>query len=114
MLNEYLEQKEKKSSVLLTSPTESEKLKRSLMNTFADRFCIKVRQYSLRAQLIAIYNSITRLLDNFPNTRANHFVFGEPNERRQYLSLMSEHLIDKGDDSLAAKKYTERRWLENL
>lgn len=105
MLNEYLKQKEIKSQILSTSPLEMENLKRSLMSTFADRFTQKVAQYSLRAQLISIYNSLNRLLENFPNTRANHFVFGEPNETRQYLTQMSNEYIDKNDNDLKAKRF---------
>ncbi len=81
MLNEFVKQKESKG-LLLSNPNEMEKLKRSLMNDFADKFSQRVWHYSLRAQLITLYYSITKLLENFPNTRNNHFVFGEPYEKQ--------------------------------
>ena len=104
MLNEYLQQKSVKSAVL-SNPNEMEKLKRSLMTTFANRLSHKVRIYSLRAQLIAIYNSIIRVLSNFPSTRANHFVFGEANERRQQMMTQMNEDIYSDNEKMKAKKY---------
>ena len=107
MLNDFLNQKAIKSAVLASSPAEMERLKRTIMNTFASRFGEKVQQYSLRAQLIAIYNSIIRLLGRFPSTRANHFVMGEPNERRLQLTQMNpvDDFDNKDNDEAKSKKY---------
>lgn len=82
MLNDFIKQKETKA-LIMSNPIEMEKLKRSLMNDYANKFNLRVIQYSLRAQLIALYYSISKILENFPNTRDNHFVFGEPYEKRQ-------------------------------
>ena len=81
MLNEYIKQKETKM-LAISNPSEQEKLKRSLMNVYVDRLTRRVVQYSLRSQLIALYYSVTKLLENFPNTRDNHFVFGQAYEKR--------------------------------
>jgi hypothetical protein len=81
MLNEYIKQKESKG-LLLSNPIEMEKLKRNLMNTYANRLNTRTMQYSLRSQLISLYFSVSKLLENFPNTRDNHFVFGEPFEKQ--------------------------------
>lgn len=81
MLNEFIKQKEAKS-MILSNASEMEKLKRSLINTYVNGLNKKILQYSLRAQLIALYHSLMKILENFPHTRDNHFVFGEPFERR--------------------------------
>ena len=81
MLNEFIKQREQKG-LLLTNPIEMEKLKRNLMNEYANKLNVRILQYSLRSQLITLYYSIAKMLENFPSTRDNHFVFGEPNEKR--------------------------------
>ena len=81
MLNNYIQQKQTKA-LILSNPSEMEKLKRNLMNDFVAHFSRRISQYSMRSQLITLYYSITKLLENFPNTRNNHFVFGEPYEKR--------------------------------
>ena len=81
MLNEYIRQKEVKG-LILSNPNEMMKLKRNLLNDFATKFNRRIVHYSLRAQLIMLYYSITKILENFPNTRDNHFVFGEAYEKR--------------------------------
>lgn len=106
MLNEYLQQKSIKSAVL-SNPNEMEKLKRTIMTTFVNRFSQKVKIYSLRAQLIAIYNSIIRVLSNFPSTRAHHFVFGEANERRQQMMSQMNEEIYSDNEKLKSKKEDE-------
>ena len=81
MLNNFIQLKEK-ISFKLSNPIEMEKFKRRLINDFISKFSKRAYQYSLRAQLITLYYSITKILESFPNTRENHFVFGDPNERR--------------------------------
>lgn len=99
MLNDFIKNRETKG-LLLSNPLESEKLKRNLMNNFANKFSERVIQYSLRAQLITLYYSITKILENFPNTRDNHFVFGEPNEKR---NLISNRKLENNDESSEKK-----------
>jgi hypothetical protein len=86
MLNNYLKQKETRG-LILTNPNEMEKLKRKIMNEFITRFSKRAFQYSLRAQLITLYYSISKILESFPNTREKHFVFGDPYEKRQATTL---------------------------
>ena len=81
--------------MMLSNPSEMEKLKRNLMNTFAGRFGLRVQQFSLRSQLILLYYSITKILENFPNTRDNHFYFGEPYEKRNQLALATAKLLEQ-------------------
>jgi hypothetical protein len=95
MLNEFIKQKETKG-MMLSNPTEMEKLKRSLMNTYANRFGLRAEQVSLRAQLILLYYSITKLLENFPSTRDNHFYFGEPYEKRDQQALATAKALEQG------------------
>jgi hypothetical protein len=76
-----------------------EKLKRNLMNVYADSFGQRVIQYSLRAQLISLYYSITKLLENFPNTRDNHFIFGEPYEKRNQMALANAKALEQGGEA---------------
>ena len=42
---------------------------RKLIAEFCWKLQIRVNQYSLRSQIIAYYNSILKLLDQFPNVR---------------------------------------------
>jgi hypothetical protein len=82
LINDFIRQKQQKGNLILSNPNEMEKLKRKLFNDFASRFTMRICQYSMRTQLIALYYSISKLLENFPNTRENHFVFGEAFEKR--------------------------------
>lgn len=99
MLNEFLKQREIKGQ-LLSNPVEMEKLKRNLMNEYANKMNTRIVQYSLRSQLLLLYYSITKLLENFPNTRDNHFVFGEPHEKRtqQTTSKQAEFDAANGEE----------------
>jgi hypothetical protein len=93
MLNEFIKQRELKGQ-LLTNPVEMEKLKRNLMNEYANKLNVRIVQYSLRSQLIVLYYSITKMLENFPNTRDNHFIFGEPNEKRTQQTTSKQAEFD--------------------
>jgi hypothetical protein len=64
-----------------------EKLKRNLMDDYANKFTNRILQHSLRSQMIALYYSITKILENFPNTRDNHFIFGEPYEKQKIEAI---------------------------
>lgn len=93
MLNEFIKQKESKG-LMLSNPAEMEKLKRNLMNVFADQFGQRVEQFSLRSQLIQLYYSVTKILENFPNTRDNHFFFGAPYEKRDQMALATAKALE--------------------
>ncbi|KAK6176827.1 hypothetical protein SNE40_015054 [Patella caerulea] len=81
MLNEFVNKKQQ-MGVQLKNPDELEKLKRRLISTFCDRFNLRVAQYSLRGQLIQYYQSILKLLEEFPNIRDTYFMIGEVNEKK--------------------------------
>ena len=83
MLNEYIRQKETRGKALMASSHEMDRFKRSLMSSYASKLGERVVQYSLRSQLITIYYALTKMLNNFPSTRDNHFVFGEPYEKQK-------------------------------
>ena len=87
MHNDFIKMREKKAHVLSSNQTEMEKLKRNLMNEYANRFNQRVMHNSLRSQLIILFYSIARLLENFPNTRDSHFCFGEPHEKRPQTKI---------------------------
>lgn len=94
MLNEFIKQRETKG-LMLSNPVEMEKLKRNLMNDYANNLNKRIVQYSLRSQLITLYYSITKILEHFPNTRDNHFVFGEPYEKRSQLTPKTSEFEDQ-------------------
>jgi hypothetical protein len=75
MLNDYLKHKEAKLHIL--NSNEMEKIKGDLIRTYTDRLNTQVIQHSLRSQLLMLFYSITKVLENFPNTRKNYFMFGE-------------------------------------
>ncbi|KAK3588936.1 hypothetical protein CHS0354_023696 [Potamilus streckersoni] len=81
MLNEYIDKKNMMGSVL-RNPEEAEKLKRSLISQFCYQFNLRMAQYSLRAQLLAYYNSILNIMEDFPNVRDTYFMMGESNEKK--------------------------------
>ena len=86
MFNNYIRTREKKSQIL-QNPVEMEKLKRQLINEYANNYNDRVVHNSLRSQLIVLFYSIAKLLESFPATRDNHFIFGEPHETRQFTKL---------------------------
>ena len=117
MLNNYLQIKEKKA-LILSNAVEMEKFKRKLINEFIQKFSKRAFQCSLRAQLITLYYSITKILESFPNTRENHFVFGEPNERRIAAALKEANanttnsvpiLVDEYADELKPDPHTFKK-----
>ena len=58
-----------------------------------------------RTQLIALYYSITKLLENFPNTRENHFVFGEPFEKRNQKTSPKASISSATHDESSTEKH---------
>ncbi|PIK38490.1 hypothetical protein BSL78_24687 [Apostichopus japonicus] len=81
MLNQFLNKKTTMGTIL-KNPEEAEKLKKSLIVEFCQRFHTRICQYSLRGQIIAYLNCILVLLKDFPAVRKNHFVIGQPNEKK--------------------------------
>ncbi|XP_048257717.1 uncharacterized protein LOC124151794 isoform X2 [Haliotis rufescens] len=81
MLNDYIQKKQQMGTVL-RNPEEQEKLKRRLISEYCMNFSQRVSQYSLRGQIIAYYNSVLRLLEDFPAVRDTYFMRGEVNEKK--------------------------------
>ncbi|XP_078341998.1 uncharacterized protein LOC111108050 isoform X2 [Crassostrea virginica] len=82
MLNDFVKKRNEMRHVLMNQE-ESKKVKRHLIREFCYRFNQRMTQYSLRGQLIAYYNSILRLLKDFPNIRKTYFMIGDPYEKKQ-------------------------------
>ncbi|KAJ8047612.1 hypothetical protein HOLleu_06654 [Holothuria leucospilota] len=81
MLNHFLNKKTTMGTIL-KNPEEVEKLKKTLIVEFCQRFHTRICQYSLRGQIIAYLNSILVLLEDFPAVQKSHFVIGLPNEKK--------------------------------
>lgn len=86
MFNSFLKIRENKAHIL-SNQVEMEKLKRQLINEYANNYNSRVIHNSLRSQLIIIFYSISKLLESFPATRDSHFFFGESHETRQFNKL---------------------------
>ncbi|XP_033105563.1 uncharacterized protein LOC117107864 [Anneissia japonica] len=100
MLNNYLNKKASMATVL-KNQEEVEKLKRTLIGEFCQRFMRRISQYSLRAQIIAYLNTIEDLLEGFPSLRNSHFMVGMPGEKKTKL--------DDKDGLLADPRTIKRR-----
>ena len=81
MLNEFIKRKEQMGTVL-RNPDKIEELKRMMITDYCHRFHTCITQYSLRSQILAVYNSILRLLRGFPEIFDKYFMLGEPNEKK--------------------------------
>ncbi|CAH2252244.1 Hypothetical predicted protein [Pelobates cultripes] len=75
MLNTFLQKKEALGTVMRNSE-EVEKLKRELITEYCQKLHRRASIYSLRGQIIAYFNSINNLLDEFPIFRKTYFVTG--------------------------------------
>ncbi|KAJ7341823.1 hypothetical protein JRQ81_007119 [Phrynocephalus forsythii] len=81
MLNTFIEKKQILGS-RMQNPEEAEKVKRELIIDYCHRMSHRISQYSLRSQIIAYYNSIKAMLDDFPSVRAKYFIIGLPQEKK--------------------------------
>jgi hypothetical protein len=81
MLNEFCKRKEQLGSVLRNAE-KMEETKRTLIHDYCYRLQLRLGQYSLRSQLLATYNSILRLLTDFPDVLEKFFMLGEPQEKK--------------------------------
>ncbi|GFS24937.1 coiled-coil domain-containing protein 162-like, partial [Elysia marginata] len=81
MLNDFVAKKQQSGSLMRNSE-ELEKVKRTLISQFCERFHVRLSQASMRGQLLAYYNSIFNLLEGFPSVRETYFVMGEVNEKK--------------------------------
>ncbi|KAL8592207.1 hypothetical protein ACOMHN_030882 [Nucella lapillus] len=81
MLNDFVSKKQIVGSVL-KNPEELEKLKRKLISEFCERFHIRMAHTSMRAQILAYYDSILSLLEEFPSIKDTYFMLGTANEKK--------------------------------
>ncbi|XP_076468617.1 uncharacterized protein LOC143299362 isoform X2 [Babylonia areolata] len=81
MLNDFVSKKQTMGSVL-KNPDELEKLKRKFISEFCERFYIRMAHTSMRAQILAYYNSILSLLEDFPSIKDTYFMEGMVNEKK--------------------------------
>ena len=66
---------------------------------FLDRFSAQISQYSVRAQIVAYYFSLSSLLDDVPSVRQSHFMIGRAGEPKVSL--------DSGADLCPDPRYTQ-------
>uniref|UniRef100_UPI00398EB9BA uncharacterized protein isoform X2 n=1 Tax=Pristiophorus japonicus TaxID=55135 RepID=UPI00398EB9BA len=81
MLNQFL-RKKSIAGAIMKNPEEVEKIKRELILDYCHKFNERMSQCSLRGQIIAHYNSLLGLLQDFPTTRKTYFVLGQPQEKK--------------------------------
>ncbi|XP_062980874.1 coiled-coil domain-containing protein 162-like [Elgaria multicarinata webbii] len=81
MLNTFIQKKQILGS-RMQNPDEVEKVKREVIVEYCQKISHRISQYSLRSQIIAYYNSIKAMLDDFPSIRAKYFIIGSPQEKK--------------------------------
>ncbi|XP_078256203.1 coiled-coil domain containing 162 [Rhinoraja longicauda] len=81
MLNLFLQKKNAAGSIM-KNPVEMEKIKRELICDYCHRVSERMSQCSLRGQIIAYYNSLLGLLQDFPTICQTYFVLGQPQEKK--------------------------------
>ncbi|KAM6460286.1 uncharacterized protein PHA67_008900 isoform 3-T4 [Liasis olivaceus] len=82
MLNTFIQKKQILGS-RIQNPDEAEKVKREVIVEYCHRMNHRMSQYSLRSQIIAYYNSIKAMLDDFPRVRTKYFTIGLPQEKKE-------------------------------
>ncbi|KAK2144748.1 hypothetical protein LSH36_734g02004 [Paralvinella palmiformis] len=93
MLNEFVAKKAQMETIL-RNPQEMAKLKRNLLLEYCTQLQNRVGHYSLRSQIIAYYNSVLSLLEDFPLIRDNYFTLGQMNEKKSIEDTMKGLEID--------------------
>ncbi|XP_061479532.1 uncharacterized protein LOC133383234 isoform X2 [Rhineura floridana] len=81
MLNTFI-QKKQILGTRMQNPDEVEKVKREVIVEYCHKMNHRISQYSLRSQIIAYYNSLKAMLDDFPSVRDKHFIIGLPQEKK--------------------------------
>ncbi|XP_039207102.1 uncharacterized protein LOC120311541 isoform X2 [Crotalus tigris] len=81
MLNTFIQKKQILGS-RIQNPDEAEKVKREVIAEYCQRLNHRMSQYSLRSQIIAYYNSIKAMLDDFPRVKNKYFTIGLPQEKK--------------------------------
>ncbi|KAI1895743.1 hypothetical protein AGOR_G00109630 [Albula goreensis] len=81
MLNAFVKKKEIMGTVM-KNPDEVEKIKRELILEFSQKFSTRMSQYCIRAEIVALYHSLTTLLEDLPSIRHSHFMQGGAYEQK--------------------------------
>ncbi|XP_026522286.1 uncharacterized protein LOC113411444 [Notechis scutatus] len=81
MLNTFIQKKQILES-RVQNPDEAAKVKREVIAEYCHRLTHRMSQYSLRSQIIAYYNSIKAMLDDFPKVKNKYFAIGLPQEKK--------------------------------
>ncbi|XP_053237610.1 uncharacterized protein LOC128410420 isoform X11 [Podarcis raffonei] len=81
MLNTFI-QKKQILGTRMQNPEEVEKVKREVIVEYCHKMNHRISQYSLRSQIIAYYNSLKSMLDDFPSVRDKYFMIGLPQEKK--------------------------------
>ncbi|XP_062825081.1 uncharacterized protein ccdc162 isoform X2 [Anolis carolinensis] len=93
MLNAFIQKKHILGS-RMQNTDEAEKVKREVIVEYCHKLNHRISQYSLRSQIIAYYNSIRAMLNDFPSVRAKYFIIGLPHEKKGEAELKGK----LGDD----------------
>ncbi|XP_077782228.1 uncharacterized protein LOC114593298 isoform X8 [Podarcis muralis] len=86
MLNTFI-QKKQTLGTRMQNPEEVEKVKREVIVEYCHKMNHRISQYSLRSQIIAYYNSLKSMLDDFPSVRDKYFMIGLPQEKKEKQEL---------------------------
>lgn len=89
MLNEFFQKRNGMSPLMRNNAEEMEKLKRGLISDFCYSFNQRMAQHSLRGQLIAYYNSMLRILEDFPEVR-KYFMIGDMTDHKTTDGLIPD------------------------
>ncbi|CAM4545860.1 unnamed protein product [Caretta caretta] len=81
MLNTFIHKKEIVGS-RMQNPNEDEKIKREVIAEYCHKLSHRMSQYALRGQIIAYYNSLKILLEDFPVIRDKYFMIGLSQEKK--------------------------------
>ncbi|XP_063079958.1 uncharacterized protein si:ch73-242m19.1 [Engraulis encrasicolus] len=81
MLNAYIKRREA-TGTLMQNLEEAAKVKRKLILEFCSKFSASMSQYCIRAQIVALYHSLSSLLREFPAICQTHFMMGQPSQAK--------------------------------
>ncbi|XP_066849266.1 uncharacterized protein [Anser cygnoides] len=93
MLNTFIQKKEMLGS-RMQNPDEVLELRRDIIAEYCLKVNERVSQHALRGQLIAYYNSLRSLLDDFPVIRDKYFIIGLSQGKKEEQDLKENLVAD--------------------
>ncbi|KAM4694292.1 uncharacterized protein O3C94_004746 [Discoglossus pictus] len=81
MLNMFI-QKKQSMGTAMRNPEENERIKRELVMDYCRKISSRISSYSIRGQIIAYYNSLKHLLEQFPDIKDTYFIIGKPQDKK--------------------------------